>query len=185
MIYLSTENLKFGYDSVIGNPVDLQFSAGEILQIKGANGSGKSTLLKTLLAEIPKQSGKISWKIPRGDISYLPQTSMTSQNFNFTLGEFLDIYDVDQEIKQYLNSNLIDRLWLNSSGGEKQLALILTRITKRTKVLILDEPLNHLDTKSRSLIENLIRELMKQKRDLSLIIVSHLSINLPMREIEI
>lgn len=185
MIYLSTEKLKFGYDSVIGTPVDLQFSAGEILQIKGSNGSGKSTLLKTLLGEVSKQSGKIDWKIPSVDISYLPQTSMTSQNFNFTLGEFLNIYDVDQEIRQHLRPNLVDKPWVNSSGGEKQLALILTRITKRTKVLILDEPLNHLDTSSRSLVENLIKDLMKQKRDLSLIIVSHLSINLPMREIVI
>ncbi|PIK13628.1 ABC transporter ATP-binding protein [Halobacteriovorax sp. JY17] len=185
MTYLSTVNLKIGYENSLSSPINFKLPVGEIIQVKGANGSGKSTLLKTLLGEIPSLGGEINWLISNKEISYLPQAGMNSHNFNFTLKEFLETYDVEQEIKQYLNPELANRLWVNSSGGERQLALILTRISKRTKVLILDEPLNHLDIKSRKLIEDLISELMKKRSNLSIIIVSHLEINLPKKELEL
>ncbi|WP_372651497.1 ATP-binding cassette domain-containing protein [Halobacteriovorax sp.] len=182
MIYLSAKNLQVGYNSPIGMPIDLELSKGEILQIKGANGTGKSTVLKTLINEISPLSGQINWKLKGREISYLPQGGENVNNFNFTLEEILKIYEVPESIKSYLRDNLRERLWINASGGEKQLTLILSRITEFTKVLILDEPLNHLDQNARVLIEDLIKKLMSDDSSISVIIVSHLEVQLNKRE---
>ncbi len=185
MSYLSTVNLKIGYKSSLGESINLELDPGEILQIKGPNGSGKSTLLKTLLNEVPRLHGSVDWKISLKEVSYLPQVSTNSSNINFTLEEILDVYLVPDRIKAYLRDELRERLWVNASGGEKQLALILSRITAETKVLVLDEPFNHLDKKSRKLVEDLINKMMLDNKELSLIVVSHLDMQLNCREYEL
>lgn len=185
MSYLSTVNLRIGYKSSLGESINLELDRGEILRIKGRNGSGKSTLLKTIVKEIPRLHGIIDWKISLKDVSYLPQVSTNSGNLNFTLEEILNIYLVPDSIKKYLRDDLRRRLWVNASGGEKQLALILSRITSNTKVLILDEPFNHLDKSSRELVENLISKMILDNKSLSIIIVSHLDIQLNCREYEL
>ncbi|WP_417335747.1 ATP-binding cassette domain-containing protein [Halobacteriovorax marinus] len=185
MKYLTTENLVIGHKKDLCKIDELAIESGEILHIKGRNGSGKSTLLKTLLGEISKRSGNFKWQLRAKEISYLPQSGFLSTNFNFTLEEILELYEVPKDISSILSDELKNRLWINASGGEKQLTLILSRISQHTKLLILDEPLNHLDAESRKLIEELLLTLMHKSADFSILIVSHLEIDLELREFEL
>ena len=53
--------------------------------------------------------------------------------------------------------------------------MLVTRLTSKTKVLILDEPFNHLDKNCVNDLKELFSELVG--RGLSLILVSHLDVD--------
>jgi ABC-type cobalamin/Fe3+-siderophores transport system ATPase subunit len=56
---------------------------------------------------------------------------------------------------------MFSKNWHTSSGGERKKALIAKAISETKKILFLDEPFNHLDTKSSNLVSEEIIELSK------------------------
>ena len=174
---LDCKNLSIGYQEVIKKNLNIKLKPREILLLKGENGSGKSTLLKTLLSELNKIDGTYSWKYPQKNISYLPQINKESQSIHYTIRDILEIYNIPSSNQHFINQKLYNSSWENLSGGEKQKVRIVSCLTKDAKVLILDEPFNHIDKKAMDEITSFLSMLVETGKLSALVIVTHKEIN--------
>lgn len=175
---INCEKLSVGYTHPVASNISFTLGEKKILLIKGKNGSGKSTLIKTLLKKITPMDGSFKWNIAQNNIAYLPQITNPNSSFSFNVNEILDLYSVKKEFREKLPINMRDKKWINCSGGEKQKTMLLTRISAETKVLILDEPFNHLDDSSVLEVAEMLINIVQDKR-LSIILVSHMNVTLP------
>jgi iron complex transport system ATP-binding protein len=154
---------------------------GSITAILGPNGAGKTTVLHLALGWLKPDAGSISLfgtdlnalsPGKRGRTqSLLPQKEPTG--FEFTVMEYVllgraphlkplaapgrrDIRIATNALSQTtilpLEYQSISRL----SGGETQLLLLARSLTQEPKLLLLDEPMNHLDLKHRKGILELL-----------------------------
>ena len=170
---LKCENLSIGYGRAVCKCINLSLKRGQTLWVKGDNGSGKSTLVKTLTGEISPLKGTLKCSIPPAFISVLPQTVNIPSYFSYTMEEIWDTYDVPEEYRKLCPEEMANRKWNESSRGEKQKTLILTRFKKDTEVLILDEPFNHVSSEGIASIRDLLCGILEKDDKLTLIIVSH------------
>jgi ABC-2 type transport system ATP-binding protein len=141
--------------------VNLTVAAGQVLGIVGSNGSGRTTLLRILATQLKPTAGQVhidgidAMKHPfraRPKIGYLAQ----SQSFydSMTVGEFMKFVASCQNEKIDKSSmtegqpfeGLSPELSLRalSHGSRQKLALTAILIHKPS-LLILDEPMTHLD----------------------------------------
>lgn len=103
----------------------------------------------------------------------------------YAIKYFADLYKYDKKYKEARDSEK-DRIVLNilrkkkardCSGGQKKMLSVLSRLIKcvvmNVDLLVLDEPLNHLDHKNKQVINNILCDILTQKPLLSAIIVSH------------
>ena len=165
---LSFKNLSIGYshDKIVQG-LNMELYQGETLQIIGANGSGKTTLIKTLLGEIPAIDGEIH----RGYKTsyYLKQNYQEEIHLPITVNEILD-----REAQNIDFST--DLKWNDLSGGQKQQVLILKAFSQQADLIVLDEPLNHLDIQSIERVSGLIKQKLNENKLLTVIIISHIPI---------
>ena len=167
----AANDIKAGYgDVVIVSEVSITVDEGETVAIVGPNGSGKSTFLKSLLGfarliegTIICQGQDITGVTPNGavnlGIGYVPQTDNVFTNLNILenleMGAFVrhdsksikndigEIYGMFPELKQR------EKAYAGTlSGGERQMLAIARAMMARPRVLLLDEPLASLSTKS-------------------------------------
>lgn len=176
--------------------VNFEVSSGEVLCILGANGAGKSTLFKSILGLIRLQDGTIrmdgediaGWsraKVAR-TIGYIPQS--TNPPFSYSvldiilmgrtayLGMFAsprgeDLRVADEVIACLGIERLMDRRYLQLSGGEKQLVLIARALAQQPRLLIMDEPTAALDFGNQQMILSQIGQLSAQ--GLAIVMASH------------
>lgn len=156
-------------DGFVLGPLSLQFKAGKLYGLLGANGAGKSTLLQ-LLAGL-KKPGRGDITLGQQALSaysaterarrlaYLsqqqPPTDMTvRQLLHLGLLPHKALWQRDsQSDRDTINRSLIDTglsqqadLLLSSlSGGEQQRAHLARVLVQQAQILLLDEPVNHLD----------------------------------------
>ena len=131
-----------------------------------------------MLKKIEPISGNINWNISKSYVSYLPQITNPDSSFSFTVKEILDLYKIENKYRKELPIGLESKKWIITSGGEKQKVMLLSRISKDTKMLILDEPFNHLDQDSVESIKEMLVNIVKNQK-ISIVLVSHLNIDLP------
>ena len=167
IISVKNLNVAYGKNKVIDSAT-FNVEKGDFVCVVGANGSGKSTLIKTLLGLISPVSGKIrfSKEIKQNSIGYLPQESRIDQNFPATvfeivlsgtlgrLGKKIFYSKIDKErARESLAKLHIEKLknksFADLSGGQKQKVLLARALAATSNLLILDEPSNNLDYKSR------------------------------------
>ena len=175
-VLLTVKDLSVGYSHSLQRDLSFSLNEGEILFVRGRNGSGKSTLVKTLTGQVSKLSGEFQWLVDSKDVSLLPQLISNEYPVSITLFEILDCFNLSDQVKSFLPVHLKDRKFNDASGGERQKAIILSRIQKNTKVLILDEPFNHLDTQTISDVINFIKVLIDSKIISGVVIISHIDI---------
>ena len=171
---LKCENLVVGYHRRgLCQKIDLTLKEGQLLFVKGGNGTGKSTLLRTLANDILPVKGGYQWFVPPASISWLPQSANTELQFSYTMGEILDIYNVFEQYRAFLPDTFESKKWKDSSRGEKQATLILSRLKRDTKVLVLDEPFNHVSREGIGSIEKLLEGIFGNNPKFSIVLVSH------------
>ncbi|WP_127716763.1 ATP-binding cassette domain-containing protein [Halobacteriovorax sp. HLS] len=175
---LSCQNLSIGYNSPLRSNLSFDILEGEMTFLQGKNGTGKSTLIKTILSEVKQLDGQINWSVTKEQVSYLPQLTNTEAHFSYTIREILEIYGVSKKYYDFFTADQLSQSWTKSSGGEKQKTMILTKVKENSKLLILDEPFNHLDSDSVDMIKQLLSSLIKTKIVSSLLLVSHLKISI-------
>jgi iron complex transport system ATP-binding protein len=180
---IRVQQASFTYDglAVLKN-VSFWVPAGAFSVLLGKNGSGKSTLLKMMAGLLPVKTGTIEIfgkdlnrlsLSERGRlIGYLPQ--FHTPVFPFTVREVVltgraayvfslpgrrDREKVDQAIAEVGMEELRDRPYTELSGGERQLVMIARVLAQEPKVILLDEPLSHLDLANQVRFLGLVKKL--------------------------
>ncbi|MBU2897752.1 ABC-F family ATP-binding cassette domain-containing protein [Vibrio hepatarius] len=140
----------------------LQLFHGDKVYLQGCNGCGKSTLLKTLLGEVPLSEGEINTS---GGFYYLDQHL---NNINQTLSVLDNLCSQVEGINQCEARTLLagigfrgDNVFKSSkvlSGGEKmKLSMLIVSHQTNHPFLLLDEPDNHLDVDSKTMLADALR----------------------------
>lgn len=196
---LQLKNISCGYSNKFSLN-NIGFSVGEkqMIGVIGPNGSGKTTLLRAITKILPLKSGTITFNEKSiGSMNYreLAQniavvSSDMESNADITVYDFVALgriphqknfqfFEDEKDHKIIFESlkmaELIDfaqRPLSELSAGERQMAIIAKALAQKPKLLLLDEPIVHLDISHQVYIMNLLRRLNKQ-HDLSVIIVLH------------
>ena len=163
---LKLEKLTLGFgDNVVIKSADLKVGQGDFVCVVGANGSGKSTLVKGALGLIKPRSGKVVLR-DGVRIGYLPQETNFEMNFSATVREVVmsgllgkmgrrifykpaDYELMREKLKLLGIMDLESVVFSELSGGQKQKVLLARALMATAELLVLDEPSNNLDDKSR------------------------------------
>jgi iron complex transport system ATP-binding protein len=196
-VRLSADNLSVGYHGrSILSRISFSVSKGEFLTLVGPNGAGKTTLLKTLAALIKPLSGTIlldskpletfSSYERAAKIGYVAQGS--SIHWPFTVYELVsqgrfpsrgwfgsespaDKLAIEEALEITDLYSYRERLVTELSGGELQRVLIARALAQKPELLLLDEPVSHLDIRYQIGVMELLQKLVSQ--GLSAIISLH------------
>ncbi|MBC8719769.1 ABC transporter ATP-binding protein [Ochrobactrum sp. Marseille-Q0166] len=187
-LVLSIHNISAGYG---GRPVltdlSVQFAAGRVTALAGPNGCGKSTLLKAIMGFVPVSDGRIllndesvsdiGRRALARRLSYLPQEAHCPDYV--TLGELVEMggYALrsllggpsDEDRRLYRDvleivglSAEASRPVSSLSGGQRQRAWVAMVLAQNTDIILMDEPVNHLDVKYQYAVLDLVRKLSQQ-----------------------
>jgi iron complex transport system ATP-binding protein len=186
---LRVDNLSFGYyqSHPVLHDINLEIKPGQVTGLFGPNGSGKSTLLHCLNGALRPRSGRILigdspldsltlHEIARR-IAVVPQETIS--NTPFTVYEIVmqgrfshwniwgqisdeDINAVHKSLERVSASHLIHHHFDELSGGERQRVIIARALAQDTRILLMDEPANHLDISHQVEIYGLIRKLASE-----------------------
>lgn len=148
---------------------------GDKVAFVGKNGEGKSTMIKAIMKEIEINGGSLEIG-HNAQIGYFAQNQASLLNENATIFETIDdvaVGDVRTKIKDILGAFMfqgddITKKVKVLSGGEKTRLAMIKLLLEPVNLLILDEPSNHLDMKTKDIIKDALRDF-----DGTLILVSH------------
>ncbi len=169
--------------------------AGSFTAILGPNGSGKSTLVRLILGLLPPASGVIEvlGEAPRRGnprIGYVPQGSNFDPELSIRGRDFVALgvdghkwgvrlagraqveNAVDNSIASVDARGYGDRPLGRLSGGEQQRLLLAQALIGRPQLLLLDEPLSHLDVRNQQAIVQLISAVARE-RQLTVLLIAH------------
>lgn len=177
---MKIENLCVKYDkNIVIENFSLNLTLGEKVIIYGPNGTGKTTLLKTILGIVKATSGKIIFEDDEV-IAYCKQ-DYPNPEFPITVEEVVAMgikkqnKNSKEDIKNALTKanalNLQGRLFYSLSGGERQKVSLARCYCQNANLFLLDEPSSFLDTKSKNIFLEQMKNLENQ--NCSVIAVTH------------
>lgn len=164
--------------------INFSWKPGEAIMIIGANGAGKTTLLKVVSLLLKPNAGTLNlkgvtnneWKRKLGMV--LPESFLYN---DFTAYENLVFYQnlygnsdhqkINKLLKQVELYSVKDEFVGAFSKGMKQRLSIARAFIHDPTHLILDEPFDGLDLKSKQIIENLL--VQKKENGIGWMLVSH------------
>ena len=170
-------------EALVVKDISLDIAQGRSVCLLGPNGSGKTTLLRVIAGMIPScgevlVDGRSIQEIRRKEIasyiSFLSQMTRVYYSYSvfetvmhgryvhgglgFSKGASKDREVVEETLESLGLQDLSGRQITTLSGGQIQRVMLARCIAQGSPVIILDEPLNHLDMKIQSeFIEYLFR----------------------------
>ena len=191
MNLIEVKNATLGYDDhIVLKKLSFNIEENDFICIVGPNGSGKSTLVKAILGLIKPLKGKIVYNNLKSTfIGYMPQETKIDNNFpasvfEITLSGTLNklghkIFYTKNEKKIALDNlkllgieDLKNKKFNDLSGGQRQKVLLARSLCATSKLLVLDEPSNNLDSKSKKELFKIINDLNKNK-NITIIMITH------------
>ncbi len=192
--------VRYGDFTVIED-LSFHLEEGQWLMLAGPNGAGKSTLIETISRGTP-YSGSILWRdqdirslkpaqLAR-NIGVLAQKNNVS--YAYTVEEVVGLgryaykaglfsgrdeggkASVEKALEMTGLTGLRHASMLTLSGGEMQRVFLAQVFAQNPRVLVLDEPANHLDLKYQQHVFSLIREWLKEPGRAVLSVVHDLSL---------
>ena len=162
-------------DHLIFKDANIVIERGDKVAFVGKNGEGKSTMIKAIMKEIEINSGSVEIG-HNSQIGYFAQNQAALLDENGTIFSTIDdiaVGDVRTKIKDILGAFMfqgddITKKVKVLSGGEKTRLAMIKLLLEPVNLLILDEPSNHLDMKTKDIIKDALRDF-----DGTLILVSH------------
>lgn len=202
MVMLSIDGVECRYGSrrILEN-VNFTVNEGDFVGIIGPNGSGKTTLLKSVSQTLQPYKGTIL--LDKTDIYSIKSVELAKQmavvpqesniGFSFTSLDIVlmgrnphmkrfqmetqkDLAIVKEAMKKTNTWHLADRPINELSGGEKQRVIIARALAQQPKVLLLDEPLTHLDMINQLEIMDLVKELCTKEHLIVLAVIHDLNL---------
>ena len=194
---IEVKNLSFKFsEKILFKNFNILIKKNSFIGIKGASGSGKSTFLNMISGLIKPQEGEIlvdginifeNIKEWRNKLGYVSQSvflidDSIKKNIAFGLEDKdidytkLNIAIQNSGLSNYINSleskenTIVGERGIRISGGQKQRIGLARALYFSPEVLILDEATNSLDKETE---DNILKELLKIKDKITLIIVSH------------
>lgn len=187
---INLSHISYNYEEVSAlNDISLEIYAGELIFFTGPNGCGKSTLFKLLNGLIFPTKGEYYFDNKKIDKNTL-QDNIFAKNFHKRIGYIFQnpdvqlfnatVYDeiafgprqmnlneeiIHQRINElliYLNiQHLQDRPPYHLSGGEQKKVALAAILALNPDVLMIDEPLNGLDNKTRQWFKEFLMDFIK------------------------
>ncbi|MDN3677465.1 ABC-F family ATP-binding cassette domain-containing protein [Flavobacterium paronense] len=160
---------------LIFKDANIVIERGDKVAFVGKNGEGKSTMIKAIMKEIEINSGSVDIG-HNAMIGYFAQNQASLLDENATIFSTIDdiaVGDVRTKIKDILGAFMfhgddVTKKVKVLSGGEKTRLAMIKLLLEPVNLLILDEPSNHLDMKTKDIIKDALRDF-----DGTLILVSH------------
>ena len=190
-VVLRTEQLgrRVGEKWIVQD-ISLSVHRGELLGLVGASGSGKSSLLRLLNRLDEPTSGTVF--LESQDYRQIPSRELRRRVGMVTQRPFLFPGDIASNLsfgpmqrgeilREEEISGLLERVGLagfaarnvaNLSGGEQQRVSLARALANRPEVLLLDEPTSALDEQSKSGVEQLIGNLVRDN-GYTFVLVTH------------
>jgi iron complex transport system ATP-binding protein len=187
---IAAEGISFRYKGGQAALKDLSLNveAGEIVGVLGPNGAGKSTLARLMNGLLRPRMGRISLdgvdigEISRKDLALKMAVVHQRQKilFPFTVRETVamgrwphlkrmgwmeerDRRAVAEAMVCTGVAELRDRYLEDLSGGERQRTLVARALAQDAGILLLDEPVSHLDVRHQLGILRLLREINREE----------------------
>jgi ATP-binding cassette subfamily B protein len=193
---LTFESVSFRYaDEPIFENLSLHVPAGSTLALVGTTGSGKSTLVRLLARVYDPQEGRIlidgidirdlPLEVLRRQIGYVPQEAFL---FSETLAENImlgapdapaeaveraaELSQLSADLEQFPNGlqTMIGERGVTLSGGQKQRTAIARAVLKDPAILVLDDALSSVDTRTEEAILRGLRGFMEGRTS---IVIAH------------
>jgi len=183
-------------ESPLFENLDLHFHEGDTVCLIGPNGSGKTSLMELILgwrradsgyvgingrsiASIPsRERGRMMALVPQeervpfsysvfeyvmlGRAPFLPPLASPGRDDRDCAARLLDRVGI---------KNLSRRFMPNLSGGERRMVLITRALAQNPRIILLDEPLNHLDPANRERIIEILIDL--KNSGITIVMSSH------------
>ncbi len=143
--------------------VSVYVRSGDRIAISGANGSGKTTLMRVLGGYLPPDSGTLR-RGPGVRIGYFSQEQDTLNPDLTVLQQANRIISISEtELRNELHKFLfggetVHKLVRDLSYGERARLMLAMLVLQNTNLLLLDEPLNHLDIDARESFEQALTQ---------------------------
>jgi iron complex transport system ATP-binding protein len=185
-------SFSYGRNEILKN-IEFRVDGGEVVSILGENGSGKSTLLRTINRILKPHKGtvlidgrairKMSRKEIAKTIGYMPQKSngVYCNVFEAILlgrkphiGWHISKKDMEtvRLILAMMNLEKYAMRYTNElSGGELQKVILARALAQEPQILLLDEPINHLDIKNQLEVMELLRNITKKMNLVSMVVM--------------
>jgi iron complex transport system ATP-binding protein len=202
MVLLSIDGVECRYGSVkILENVYLDVKEGDFVGIIGPNGSGKTTLLKCISQTLKPHKGTVLldktnvYSIKSVELAkrmaVVPQESTVGFSFTaldivlmgrnphmkrFQMESGKDMTIVKEAMLRTNTWQLAERPINELSGGERQRVIIARALAQQPKVLLLDEPLTHLDMINQLEIMDLVKELCVKEQLIVLAVIHDLNL---------
>lgn len=177
------------YDGPVLREINLTVEAGELVALVGPNGAGKTTLLKVISGLLPPRKGRVLLggqdvrRLSRREIArrvaMVPQA--IGDPFGFTAYEMVmlgrtpyvrplagpsprDCQVVREQMRLTDTADLAERPFNELSGGEQQRVILAMALAQEPELLLLDEPVAHLDIGHQVEILELVKGLNRSRR---------------------
>ena len=174
VVELKEVGKSFGAKRVFGG-ADFTIEKGDKIAFVGRNGEGKTTLARILIGELEPSEGSV--KVGANvSIGYYAQNQDDLMDGDFTVYDTLDkvaVGDIRTKLRDILGAFLfrgedVDKKVRVLSGGERSRLAMARMMLSPHNLLVLDEPTNHMDMRSKDILKEAIRNY-----DGTLVVVSH------------
>ncbi|MGD1823090.1 MAG: ABC transporter ATP-binding protein [Pleomorphochaeta sp.] len=169
---MKIKNLSFSYkDTLIFNNFNLEIQNQTICSIVGPSGCGKTTLLKLISnLEVPISGKILKDENEKGNVSYLFQeprllrSQTTFRNLDVVLSNSIPNKKERRDVVFYYLERVgllehRDKYPLQLSGGMRQRAAIARAFAYPSHLILMDEPMQGLDIKSKYDVLELFKEM--------------------------
>lgn len=162
VVALEGVNVTFGEHPVLSD-VGLLIRHGDRVALTGPNGSGKTTLMRVISGDLAPNSGRV--RLGSGiTAGYLAQEQQTLDPARTVLEQARSVAAMSEsDLRTFLHKFLFGgdmphRLIADLSYGERARLMLALLVLRETSLLLLDEPLNHLDIESREEFEQALAQ---------------------------
>ena len=171
---INEAGMSFGTKHVFSG-ANFIIEKGDKIALVGRNGEGKTTLARMLIGQLTPTEGSVRLGA-NVNIGYYAQNQDDLMDGEFTVYDTLDrvaVGDIRTRLRDILGAFLfrgedIDKKVKVLSGGERARLAMARMMLEPRNLLILDEPTNHMDMRSKDILKSAI-----MKYDGTVVGVSH------------